>query len=187
MRQLIYISLLLLTACKNQFDIDSIEQRAHGLTFIKGTNTLVDGQVTRKFDNGKIAELFNYKNGQPIGNWYLYGFKGETVSHGFGVDAKHYESKLSNIDLTYSFILINESSFAYATLYLDNQKYFDDPTILIKLSKEVFNDYSDKYNIDDILIFDKHHKYTIAKSATLSNNYKIDTVKSKDIKTIFIK
>jgi hypothetical protein len=188
LRHFIYISFLLFTACKNQVDMDTIEQRAHGLVFIKGTNTLVDGQVTRKFDNGKIAELHNYKDGKAIGDWYAYGYKGETISHGFGVDAKKYETKISNIDLTYSFLSINiEGSFAFATLYLDNQKYFDDPKILLKLSKEVFNDYSGKYNIEDILIYDKQHEYTISKTATLSDNYKVDTVIGKDKKTLFIK
>jgi hypothetical protein len=90
--------------------------------------------------------------------------------------------------LTYSFLSINiEGSFAFATLYLDNQKYFDDPKILLKLSKEIFNDYSSKYNIEDLLIYDKQHEYTISKSATLSDNYKIDTVNGKDKKTIFIR
>lgn len=188
LRHFIYISFLLLTACKNQVDIDNIEQREHGLSFIKGTNTLVDGQVIRKFNNGKIAELDTYKDGKAIGDWYAYGYKGETISHGFGVDAKQYETKIPNTDLTYSFLSINiEGSFAFATLYLDNQKYFDDPKILLKLSKEVFNDYSSKYNIEDLLVYDKQHEYTISKTATLSDNYKIDTVKHKNKKTIFIK
>jgi hypothetical protein len=177
-----------LTACKSQIDIDTIEQREHGLSYIKGTNKLVDGEVIRKFDNGRIASRENYENGKAIGEWYAYGFDGETVNHGFGIDAKKYEKKLSNLDLTYSFLSINiEGSFAFATLYLDNQKYFDDPKILLGLSKEVFNDYSSKYKIDDLLIYDNQHEYTISKSATLTDNYKIDTVSGKDKKTIFIK
>jgi hypothetical protein len=188
MRPIIYISILLLTACKNQVDIDNIEQREHRLSFIKGTNTLVNGQVTRKFDNGKIAELHNYKNGKAIGNWYAYGYKGEIISNGFGVDAKQYETKIPNTDLTYSFLSINiEGSFAFATLYLDNQRYFDDSKILLTLSKEIFKDYSNKYNIGDLLIYDEQHEYTISKSATLSDNYNVDTVKGKDKKTIFFK
>jgi hypothetical protein len=177
-----------LTACKNQVDINTIEQREHGLSYIKGTNKLVDGEVIRKFDNGRIAELSNYKHGKAIGDWFAYGYQGETISHGFGVDAKKYETKLPNTDLTYSFLSINiEGSFAFATLYLDNQKYFDDLKILLGLSKEVFNDYSTKYNIEDLLIYDKQHEYTVSKSATLTDNYKIDSVHSKETKTIFIK
>ena len=188
MRPLLFISLILLLACKNQVDIDTIEQREHGLSYIKGTNKLVDGEVVRKFDNGKIAELSNYKDGKAIGDWFAYGYQGETVSHGFGVDAKKYESKLPNTDLTYAFLSINiEGSFAFATLFLDNQKYFDDTKILLGLSKEIFNDYSAKYKIEDLLIYDKQHEYTISKSATLSDSYKIDTVSGKDKKTIFIK
>ena len=177
-----------MTACENKIDIDNIEYRQHGLSFIKGTNKLVDGQVTRKFENGKIAELHNYKNGKAIGNWYAYGYKGETISHGFGIDAKKYEAKMPDTDLTYSFLSINiESSVAFATLYLDTKKYFDDPKILLGLSKEVFNDYSSRYNIKDILIYDKEHEYTISQSATTGDNYKIDTVNRKDKKTVFIR
>lgn len=177
-----------MTACKPQIDIDTIEQREHGLSYIKGTNKLVDGEVIRKFDNGRIASRENYKKGKAIGDWYAYGFDGEIVNHGFGIDAKKYEKKLSNLDLTYSFLSINiEGSFAFATLYLDNQKYFDDPKILLRLSKEVFNDYSNKYKIDDLLIYDTHHEYTISKSAILRDQYKIDTVNGKDKKTVFIK
>jgi antitoxin component YwqK of YwqJK toxin-antitoxin module len=177
-----------LTACKNQVDIENVEQREHGLSFVKGTNKLVDGQVTRKFDNGKIAELYNYKDGKAIGNWYAYGYKGETISHGFGVDAKKYEADFPNIDLTYSFLSINiESSFAFASLYLDNQNYFDDPKILLGLSKEIFHEYSSEYNFEDILIYDKEHEYTVSKSATASHTYKIDTVSGKDKKTVFIR
>ena len=177
-----------MTACKSQIDIDTIEQREHSLSYIKGTDKLVDGEVIRKFENGRIASRENYKNGKAIGNWYSYGFDGETVSYGYGIDAKKYEKSLTNLDFTHSFLSINiEGSFAFATLYLDNQKYFDEPKILLKLSKEVFDDYSTKYKIDDLLIYDKQNEYTISKSATLSDNYKIDTVSGKDKKTIFIK
>jgi hypothetical protein len=177
-----------LTACKSQIDVETIEQREHGLSYIKGTNKLVDAEAIRKFDNGRIASRENYENGKAIGNWYAYGYDGETVSQGFGVDAKKFEEKLSNVDLTYSFLSINiEGSFAFATLYLDNQKHFDDPKILLRLSKEVFNEYSSKYKIEDLLIYDKQHEYTISKNATISDNYKIDTVSGKDKLTIFIK
>jgi hypothetical protein len=188
MRPYFFITLLLLTACTSQIDIETIEQREHALSYIKGTNKLVDGEVIRKFDNGRIASRENYKNGKAIGDWYAYGFDGETVNYGFGIDAKQFEKNLSNLDLTYSFLSINiEGTFAFATLYLDNQKYFDKPEILIKLSKEVFNNYSSKYKIDDLLIYDKQHEYTISKNATLKENYEIDTVYGKDKKTIFIK
>jgi hypothetical protein len=137
MRPLLYISLLLLTACKSQIDINTIEQREHGLSYIKGTNKLVDGEVIRKFDNGRIASRESYKDGKAIGNWYAYGFDGETVSQGFGIDAKKYEQKFSNVDLTYSFLSINiEGSFAFATLYIDNKNLFEDPKTLVGLSKK---------------------------------------------------
>lgn len=70
-----------------------------------------------------------------------------------------YEAKLPNTDLTYSFLSINiEGTFEFATLYLDNQKHFDDPEVLLPLSKEVFNDYSNKYKIEDLLIYDSQHE-----------------------------
>jgi hypothetical protein len=188
MRSLLFITLLLLTACKSQIDINTIEQREHDLSYIKGTGKLVDGEVISKFDNGRIASRENYDNGKAIGEWYTYGFDGETINHGFGINFKKYEQRLPNLNLTYSVLSISiEGSFTFATLYLDNQKYFNDPKILLELSKEVFNDYSKKYKIDDLLIYDKEHEYTILKSATLNDNYKIDTVSGKDKKTIFIK
>jgi hypothetical protein len=188
MRALIFISILLLTACKNQIDIDQIEQKEHGLSYIRGTDKLVTGEVVRKFENGRIAERHSYKDGKAVGNWYAYGYDGETVSHGFGIDGKKYEPGLSNVDLTYSFLSINiEGSFAFATLYLDNNKLFNDPKTLVALSKVVFADYSEKYQIDEVLIYDKEHEYTISKTATLTNAFKIDTVRGKDKQTVFIK
>jgi hypothetical protein len=188
MRALIFISILFLTACKNQIDIDQIEQKEHGLSYIRGTDNLVTGEVVRKFENGRIAERHSYKDGKAIGDWYAYGYDGETVSHGFGIDGKKYQSGISNVDLTYSFLSLNiEGSFTFATFYLDNKKLFNDPKTLVALSKEVFIDYSDKYKIDEILIYDNEHEYTISKTATLTNTFKIDTVKGKDKQTVFIK
>lgn len=187
MKPLLYISFLLLTACKTQIDIDKIEQREHGLSYIKETNKLVDGEVIRRFDNGKIAERHNYEKGKAVGNWYAYGFDGETVSHGFGVDAKKYEVRLSNIDMTYSFLSINmEGSFAFGAFYIDDEKLFGEPQKLVSLSKEVFNDYSKKYGVNEILFFDNSHEYTVAKSATLNGTFKVDTVSRKEKKTVFI-
>lgn len=191
LRILLYISVLFLTACKNQIDINNIEQREHKLSYIKGTNKLVDGEVIRKFKNGKTAELHNYKAGKAIGDWFAFGYKAEILSYGFGVDAQKYEAELPGTDLTYSFLSINitgniTSSFAYATLCLDNPKYFDDPKILLGISKEIFHEYATKYKIDDILIYDKDHNYTISKRATITGTYKIDTISSKGMKSIYI-
>lgn len=186
MRPLVYTLLLLLAACKTKINLDAIERREHELSYLKGTNNLVDGQVIRKFDNGKIAELHNYKDGKPIGDWFVYGFQGEIVSHGFGVDAKKYETRLPNNDFSYSHLSINiEGSFAYATMYLDNLAYFENPKILLGLSKEIYKDYYDKYKIEDIYIFNGQHEYTISKSATLSDSYKIDTLSGNGMKSHF--
>ena len=87
MRPYIFILILLLTSCKNQTDVNSIELREHGLSYIKGTNTLVDGEVVRKAD-GKIIELQNYKSGKMIGQFFQYGPAGQVLSHGFGTEIK---------------------------------------------------------------------------------------------------
>jgi hypothetical protein len=188
MRHFIYIALLFLTACKPQIDIDNIEQRENGLSYIKGTNQLVDGEVVRKFENGKIGELHNFKNGKPIGNWYTYGDNGKILSHGFGVDARKYEKKLGNVDLANSFLSLNQTGdFTYLTFYLGNKELFENPNLMVSLSKEVFDEYSLQYKLEDIFLYDKEHEYTISKSATLSDRYKIDTVNRKDKKVIFIK
>ena len=177
-----------MTACKSQIDIDNIEQREHRLSYIKGTSQLVEGEVVRKLENGKIGELHNFKQGKPIGNWYIYGDNGKILSQGFGVEAKKYEKKLDNIDLTNSFLSLNQTGdFTYVTFYLDNKELFENPNLMIKLSKEIFDDYSVKYKFGDVFLYDKEHEYTISKSATLGDNFKIDTVTGKDKKTIFIK
>jgi hypothetical protein len=177
-----------LTACKSQIDFDNIEEREHGLRYVKGTNELVEGEVVRKLDNGKIGELHNFKGGKPIGNWYLYGDNGKVVSHGFGVDAKKYEKKIGNFDLTNSFLSLNQTGdFTYITFYSDNKQLFENATIMVALSKEIFDEYSTEYKVEDIFLFDNEHEYTISKTATLSDNYKVDTVLGKKKKTIFIK
>ncbi len=188
MRYLPFIFLLFFTACKTQIDINSIEQRQHDLSFIKGTNKLVSGEVVRKFENGRIAERSTYKDGKAIGNWYAYGYQGEVVSHGFGVDPKKYESTVSNTDLSYCLLSINiEGSLSFGTFYVDNKKLFDEPVSLLAIAKEVFKDYSEKYKIGDILFYDNDHEFTVYKTATISNSFKIDTANRKDKKVIFIK
>ena len=148
----------------------------------------MEGEVFRKLENGKIGELHNFKNGKPIGNWYVYGDNGKVLSHGFGADAKKYEKKLGNIDLTNSFLSLNQTGdFTYLTFYLDNKELFENPNLMVRLSKEVFDDYSLQYKFDDVFLYDKEHEYTISKSATSSDSYKIDTVIGKNKKTIFIK
>lgn len=187
-RILLCISILVFAACKSPTDFNQIEQREHGLSYIKGTDSLMDGEAIRKFDNGRIAERTNYEKGKPIGNWYAYGYDGEIVSHGFGIDAKKYQQKFSDFNLANSFLSINiEGSFAFATLYIDDTMLFKEPKALIDLSKEIFSDYSDKYKIDDILSYDKGHEYTISKSATLSNDFRIDTVSDNDKRKVHFK
>lgn len=185
---LTYIFLLLLTACKHQININDTEKREHGLTYIKGTNKLVNGEVVRKFDNGKVAELHNFRNGKAIGNWYSLGYQGEVISHGFGVEANKYEPLLPNIVLEYSLLSINtEGAYCFATLYLDNPQLFEDIHLLRRLSKEIFNDYFEKHKIEDILIYDNEHEYTISKNAAANESYKIDTISSSDKKKIIIR
>lgn len=57
---------------------------------------------------------------------------------------------------------------------------------MVKLSKEVFDDYSE-YRFESIFLYDNNHEYTIYRSATSTDNYKIDTVDGKNKKTVFIK
>jgi hypothetical protein len=187
MRLFISILLILFAGCKSRVDIDHVEQREHGLTYMKGTNKLVDGQVVRKFENGRTAEVSNYRNGKPIGNWYAYGYDGEVVSHGFGVDAEKYGRTLAIADMENAVLSINiEGSFSYATLYVDNNRIFEDVKIMMKLSREIFSDYSNQYKIGEIYFFDNEHRYTISKSAIDNSNYKIDTVMGKGKKIISI-
>jgi hypothetical protein len=174
-----------LPSCKNQIDVSSVELREHGLTYIKGTSTLVDGEVVRKGD-GKIVELQNYKNGKMIGPFFQYGPKGQVLSNGFGVEIKNYEKSLNDIDLTNCLLSIVQikNDFAYATLFMDNKDLFGDKEKLLKLSKEILNDYSVKYKIDDLLIFDDRHEYSISKSATIKSDCIIDTIPDAKIRKI---
>jgi len=73
------------------------------------------------------------------------------------------------------------------TLYLDNKELFENPNLIVRLSKEIFDEYSLKYKFEDVFLYDKEHEYTVSKSATLSNNFKIDTVAGRDKKIFFIK
>jgi hypothetical protein len=182
MRPYIFILILLLTSCKNQTDVNSIELREHGLSYIKGTNTLVDGEVVRKAD-GKIVELQNYKRGKMIGQFFQYGPAGQVLSHGFGTEIKNYEKSLNDIDLTNCILSIVQikNNFAYATLYMDNKELFNDKEKLLQLSKDILNDYSGKYKIDGLLIFDSKHEYSISKSATINPNCIIDTIQDAKI------
>ncbi len=181
------LTILFLTSCKNQIDVSSVELREHGLSYIKGTNTLVDGEVVRKAD-GKIVELQNYKQGKMIGQFFQYGPQGQVMSNGFGREIKEYEKSLNGVDLTNCVLSIVEikNDFGYATLYMDNKNLFNQKEELIQLSKNVFADYADKYKLDGLLIFDNKHEYTISKSATTNANFTIDTIPDTKIQKMNI-
>lgn len=177
-----------MTSCKDYIGINNIIEGEHGLRYIKGTNTLVNGKVVRKTDDGKVIELYTYKDGKMIGDWFQYGDKGQVMSHGFGTEIRIYEKSLNNFDLTYCILSIVEikNNFSYATLYMDNKSLFNDKEKLLQLSKDIFSDYADKYKIDALLIFDNKHEYTISKNATISKSYIIDTVPDTKIQKINI-
>jgi hypothetical protein len=179
------LTLFFLTSCKNQIDVNSVELREHGLSYIKGTNTLVDGEVVRKAD-GKIIERQNYKEGKMIGEFFQYGPQGQVLTHGFGTEIKKYEKSLNGFDLTNCVLSVVQvkNDFGYATLYMDNKSLFNDTQKLLQLSRDIFSDYADKYKIDGLLIFDNKHEYTISESATKNTNYTVDTI--PDIKTLKI-
>jgi len=183
MKFLLLISLFTLTACKHRIDVNSIELREHGLSYLKGTNTLVDGKVVRKAD-GRIIELHNYKGGKMLGDFFQYGPQGEVLSHGFGVEIKDYEKIVNGDNLTNCILSIVQikDDFSYATLYMDNENIFAKNDKLIQLARSIFVDYSDKYKLEDLLIFDNKHEYSVSKSATSNLNYTIDTI--PDTKTI---
>lgn len=181
MRPLIIILSFILFGCKAKTDIDNTEQREHGLSYIKGTNKLVEGEVIRKFENGNIAELQNFVKGKPIGDWFAYGYSGEVISYGFGVDAKKYQDKFKSTDLTNSVLSINiEGNYSTASLYLDNKEIFKDTKLLLDMVKEILGEYSDKYKINDIVVFDNEHEYNIAKSAIINSGYTLDTISNQN-------
>src|SRR5690349_7877305 len=80
------LTLLTLTSCKEYIDINNIEERQHGLRYIKGTQTLVDGKGVRRTNDGKIVELNNYKDGKMIGEWFQYGDKGQVILTKFALN-----------------------------------------------------------------------------------------------------
>jgi len=172
-----------LASCNKYIDTNNVIVGEHELGYIKGTNTLVTGKVVRKTDDGKVAELHNYVDGKMIGDWFLYGDKGQIMSHGFGTEIKNYEKSLNGFDLTYSILSIVEikNNFSYATLYMDNNRLFEEKEKLFQLSKDIFTDYSGKYKINDLIIFDSKHEYSITKAATTNTDYTIDTIASSKI------
>ena len=103
-----------------------------------------------------------------------------------GTEIKNYEKTLNGFDLTYCILSIVEikNDFGYATLYMDNKNLFTDKEKLIQLSKNIFTDYADKYKIDDLLIFDSKHEYTISRSATMKTDYITDTIPDTKIQKI---
>lgn len=139
-------------------------------------------------EKSRIVELHTYKNGKPIGNWYLYDETGDVVSHGFGVEGDKFKEGLVGIDMRNSFLSINQTGdFAYATFYLDNKKVFEDPTEIIAVSKSIFDKYAAKYKLENVFIYDRSHEYTIFTTAVTNDRYKIDTIKGREKLTVFIK
>jgi hypothetical protein len=181
------LTLLTLTSCKEYVDVNNIEERQHGLRYIKGSQNLVNGKVVRRTNDGKIVELNTYKDGKMIGDWFQYGDKGQVMSHGFGIEIKNYEKSL-NTDLTYCILSITQikNDFSYATLYMDNEILFNDQEKLLQLSKVIFADYANKYKIDNLLIFDSRHEYTISSSVITKTDYIIDTIPNEKNQKISI-
>ncbi len=102
MKFILAISLLLFASCKNHIDVDNTEQREHGLSYIKGTNKLVDGKVVRK-SGGKMIELQSYKDGKMIGPFFQYD--GQVVTKGFGIESENLRAgdRRNGPDQLYSF------------------------------------------------------------------------------------
>ncbi|HMO61204.1 MAG TPA: hypothetical protein PKC39_01390 [Ferruginibacter sp.] len=187
MKIYVFIPLLLLAGCRPAIDMEDVENRAHGLSYIRGTRQLVNGKVIVKSAAGKIIEVHRFKNGQPIGNWYSYSDEDKILSQGFGADAKKYEPKMGGITLNHSFVSINQTGdFAYATCYVDNTAVFEQPRHLLRLSNEILKEYAKKYRLNRVFLYDDAHEYTVDASALLNNDYKIDTIKGRDKKTVFI-
>lgn len=177
MKFILAISLLLFASCKNHIDVDNTEQREHGLSYIKGTNKLVDGKVVRK-SGGKMIELQTFKDGKMIGPFFNMAPTGQVVTKGFGIDLKTYEQAIGGTDLTNCILSVVQVNnvFSYATVYMDNARVFDEKEKLLLLTKHILADYSATYKIDDLFIFDKNHEYTVSKNAASKTDYTIDTV-----------
>ena len=177
MKFILAISLLLFASCKNHIDVDNTEQREHGLSYIKGTNKLVDGKVVRK-SGGKMIELQTFNDGKMIGPFFQYGPDGQVVTKGFGIDLKTYEQAIGGTYLTNCILSVVQVNnvFSYATVYMDNARVFDEKEKLLLLTKHILADYSATYKIDDLFIFDKNHEYTVSKNAASKTDYTIDTV-----------
>lgn len=172
---------LLFYSCNNQINVNNTEQREHGLWYIKETQKLVNGEVVRKSD-GRIIELQTYKDGKMIGPFFQYGPDGKVITKGIGIELKSYEQAIGGADLTNCILSLVEvnNTFSYATVYMDNVRLFDEKEILLLLTRQIFSDYSAKYKIDGLFIFDKNHEYTVSKNAATMTEYTIDTVSKGD-------
>jgi len=69
---------------------------------------------------------------------------------------------------------------------LDNANLFNDQEKLLQLSKGIFADYANKYKIDNLLIFDNRHEYTISRSVISKIDYIIDSIADEKIQKISI-
>jgi hypothetical protein len=181
MRLLTFIFLLTLFGCSSPIDINSVELRPNGLTYYKRTNNLVNGLVTRKFENGRVAEEVTYKSGKQIGKWSTYDYNGDDFTHGYGFDLdkqiiiENKKANLSNVTVSVNV----EGNYQYASVALPET--FADISIseLLNLRNAIFNQYSEKHHFTDIFINYKRKEYRFL-NTNYSTDLSLDTVKSNE-------
>jgi hypothetical protein len=182
MRFLIALILLsIFTGCSSSIDIETVELRTDGLTYYKGTSKLVDGTVTRKFENGRLAEKVTYESGKQLGKWFSYDYDGNYVTHGYGVEldqqiiSTNEKLNLSNTTLS----IHNEGDYRSASIALRDD--LPEVTIrqLLQFRNSIFALYSGKHQFKDVDIYYKSNQYRFL-NLDYSSNISLDTTKSND-------
>jgi antitoxin component YwqK of YwqJK toxin-antitoxin module len=131
-----------------------------GLSYIKGTGTLVDGKVVDKFEDGNIAFEASFQKGMPIGDWNSYTASGKRISYGYGVKIDGKEFGITNYYFKNSTLSFNNvADINFLTLNLADSNTFKNNMFLLDVANGIFNSYKDDRKFSKLIIFDSSHEF----------------------------
>lgn len=180
MRIFLTINLIIFIGCSS-VDIEAVELQPDGLTYYKGTNRRVDGMVTRRFENGQLAEKTNYKSGKQIGKWFAYDHQGNDFTHGYGIGLNQQTIRANRkLDLSNVTLSINiEKDYQYASVALpDNSPNIAFAQVL-QLRNSIYTNYYENHHFKDVFIFYRSTEYRFLNSHYTAN-ISLDTIISND-------
>ena len=180
MRIFLAILLMVFVGCSS-IDIETIEQRPNGLTYYKGTDRLVNGIVTRRFEDGGLAEKANYTSGKQVGKWFTYDYQGNDFTHGYGIELDQQiindnrKMNLANVTLSINV----EKDYQYASIALPDITPNTAFGQVLQLRNSIYDQYSKQHHFKDVFIFYRSTEYRFT-NAQYSGNICLDTTLSND-------